>query len=385
MLTIVHNNPVSLDGGVLRVDRKFHDGMLNYVAHIKAPIVTVHPMAKVGEPVMDPVEVPLHALPYKVLGINIDKRAMPLAPDALALSQQIAQSQTVVGYGYGSATMAHQHGKRMIACLEYDLQTQLIVVRSLARDPLRAGLNTLRCLRDYHGTMVPAMRHALEIHCNGYPLYNAAAAYNPRRLLYLDSRMSGDMVITESALAHRLQSHAGRPVRLLYSGRYEPMKGALDAVKAAAACLQRGLNIEMDTYGQGSLAAAMRQVAAAAGPKIRVHDAIEFPELVKRAHQADIFVCCHIQSDPSCTYLESMGAGLPIVGYANRMWQAMGEASRAGVVTATNTPEAVADAVAQLMGSDSALSDASNRARLFAQEHALSVSFCGEPTPSMPP
>ncbi len=375
MLTIVHNNPISLDDGLLRVDRKFHDGMLNYVAAIRAPITTVHPLMRPGQSVMDPVVLPLAQLPYRVLGINVDKFAMPLAPDAQALEQTIAQSSAVVGYGYGSASLAQRHGKRMIACLEYDLQTQLIVMRSLARDPLRAGVNMARCLRDYYGTMVPAMRSAYEIHCNGYPIYHAAAAHNPKRLVYFDSRMSLDMVMADEPLAERLRTRGSRPIRLLYSGRYEPMKGALDAVKAAAVCLQRGLNIEMDTYGQGSQAAAMRSVAQAAGPKIRVHDAVEFAELVKQSHQADVFICCHIQSDPSCTYLESMGAGLPIVGYANRMWTSMREASNAGVVTARNTPDAVADAVASLLSSPESLAQASKRAQAFARAHAFELEF----------
>lgn len=382
MLTIIHNNPVRLDGGVMRVDRKFHDGMLNYVRHIhggaEGKIVTVHPLAAEGDGVMDPVEFPIKILPYQVLGVGIDRRGALLPQDAPKLDAQVAQSRVVVGYGYGTERMAKRHGKRLISCLEYDLQTQLVVTRAGSRDPLRVAVGMLRCLRDYRQTMVPAMRQAHEIHCNGYPIYNAAAAHNPKRLLYFDSRMSADMVISEQALAARLAAHASdaaRPLKLLYSGRYEPMKGALDAVKAAAECLRRGMRVEMDCYGQGSLLGAMRAVAAAAGPAIRVHDAIPFPELVQKSHAADVFVCCHIQSDPSCTYLESMGAGLPIVGYANRMWTSMAEASKAGVVTATNTPQAVADAVAGLLSPSARLAELSHNARRFAAAHAFELEF----------
>jgi colanic acid/amylovoran biosynthesis glycosyltransferase len=392
MLTLIHNNPVRLDGGVLRVDRKFHDGMLNYVRHIHGgadgTIVTVHPLPLEGDRVMDPVEIPLKDLPYRVLGLTMDRRNVLEPQDALKLDAQVAQSRVVVGYGYGTERMAHRHGKRLISCLEYDLQTQLVVIRAGARDPARAAVGMLRCLREYRQSMVPAMRQAYEVHCNGYPIEKVAAAYNPKRLLYFDSRMSADMVISEQALAARLAAHASdtarlaahasdtaRPLKLLYSGRYEPMKGALDAVKAAAECLRRGLKVEMDCYGQGSLFGAMRAVAAAAGPAIRVFDAIPFPELVQKSHAADVFICCHIQSDPSCTYLESMGAGLPIVGYANRMWTSMAEASKAGVVTASNTPQAVADAIASLLASSGRLAELSHNARHFAAAHAFELEF----------
>jgi colanic acid/amylovoran biosynthesis glycosyltransferase len=381
MLTLIHNNPVRVDGGVLRVDRKFHDGMLNYVRHIhggaEGKIVTVHPLPLEGDRVMDPVEIPIQDLPYKVLGLSMDRRNVLLAQDALKLDAQVAQSRVVVGYGYGTERMAKRHGKRLIACLEYDLQTQLVVIRAGSRDPARAAVGMLRCLREYRQAMVPAMRQAFEVHCNGYPIEKVAAAYNPKRLLYFDSRMSSDMVIGEQALAARLalRADASRPLKLLYSGRYEPMKGALDAVKAAAECLRRGTRVTMDCYGQGSLLGAMREVAAAAGPAIRVFDAIPFPELVQKSLAADLFVCCHIQSDPSCTYLESMGAGLPIVGYANRMWTSMAQASQAGVVAASKTPLAVADAIAGCLTPPSRLAELSPNARRFAASHAFELEF----------
>ena len=380
MLLLIHNNPVSIDGGTLRVDRKFHDGMLNYVASIRSPasaahpFTTVHPLAVEGDAVMDPVALPLAELPYRVLGIPVG-RGMVQPEGARLLDQAVAASALVVGYGYGSAAMAQRHGRRYIACLEYDLPTQLVVTKSFARDPLRALVAQARCLRDWKREMVPAMRSAHEIHCNGYPIHEAAAVYNPRRLLYFDSRMSASMVIGEDALNERLRTRTGRPTRLVYSGRYEPMKGALDAVKAADACRARGLDVTMDTWGQGSQAGAMREIAAASGGAIRVHDAIPFPELVKKTHDADVFVCCHIQSDPSCTYLESMGAGLPIVGYANRMWSAMAKDSLGGTVAARNTPDALAAALADLVNSPGAVEETSHRARRFAAAHAFEREF----------
>ncbi len=375
MLLLIHNNPVAIDGGVLRVDRKFHDGMLNYVRHVHVPITTVHPLAAAGQAVMDPVALPLAGLPYRVLGIAVDRRGTVASEGRAKLDAAVAASRLVVGYGYGSAAMARHHGKRFIACLEYDLPTQLVVTKSFARDPLRALLAQAKCLRDWKREMVPAMRQAHQIHCNGYPIYHASEAYNPKRLLYFDSRMSADMVIAEGALEQRLRSRAGRPLRLVYTGRYEPMKGALDAVKAAAACRAGGLDVEMDTWGQGSQAGAMREVAAASGGRIRVHDAIPFPDLVTKTHEADVFVCCHIQSDPSCTYLESMGAGLPIVGYTNRMWSAMAKDSLGGVVTPRNTPDGLAQALAELTKFPPAIDELSRLARAFAAAHAFEVEF----------
>jgi colanic acid/amylovoran biosynthesis glycosyltransferase len=110
------------------------------------------------------------------------------------------------------------------------------------------------------------------------------------------------------------------PNQLLYSGRYEPMKGAHDAVLVAVECLRRGLNVEMHCYGQGNLRDAMERTATGWN-RIHIHDPIPYPELVQLSQSFDLFVCCHVQGDPCCTCLESFGTGLPIVGYANRMWR----------------------------------------------------------------
>ena len=93
------------------------------------------------------------------------------------------------------------------------------------------------------------------------------------------------------------------------------MKGAVDAVKTAVAALERGLDIEMHYYGQGSQFDDMQRIANAHGrSRVHVHNAVPYAELVRRSRKFDAFVCCHVQNDPSCTYIESMGAGLPIAG-----------------------------------------------------------------------
>jgi glycosyltransferase involved in cell wall biosynthesis len=379
-LTIVNNNLVVLDGERLTVDRKFHDGFLNYVSRIRAPLLSVHPLGHDKRSVMDPVTLDMASLPYRVLGLAAGDPNLGLAPAETArLRDAVAASAAVYGYGYGVHELAHALGVPYVACLEYDLGTQLDVVRLGAPDQLRAAVRVARAATHYYRRMVPAMRASCAIHVNGYPMAREAAKYQPNLLMYLDSRMRSEMVMSEAALEARLAARTGRPLRLLYSGRYERVKGADDAVRVALECLQRGLDVEMDCYGQGSLAQVMRDAVAAAGKdalaRVRVHDAVPFAELVSAANRADVFVCCHLQSDPSCTYLESMGSGLAIAGYANRMWSQMCAQSGAGAVAAQRTPAAVADIVQRWLREPDALADASRRARAFAKEHCFEAEF----------
>lgn len=377
LLTIIHNNPVRVDGDAIWVDRKFHVGMQAYLERIDAPILSVHPAARPEERTLDAVRVPRAELGYEILTLALDEARNPLPADALALEERIAASSLVYGYGYGSSALARRRRVPYILILEYDLGTQMVVANSHVTNPLRRLVRIARTAGSYYATMRPAMQHALAVHCNGYPIFDAAQAVNPNRVLYLDSRMSQPLVIGEQALAERLRQRAGRPLRLLYSGRYEPMKGAEHAVRVAAQSLAMGLDVEMHCYGQGPLKASMLEIAAASvrPDRIHVHDTVPYPELVELSRGFDVFVCCHVQSDPSCTYLESFGAGLPIVGYDNRMWRRLCEISGAGRSSPLGDPHAVAANVRALAQQPAVFDELSQRARSFALQHTFEREF----------
>jgi len=280
----------------------------------------------------------------------------------------------VYGGVLGTPAIARAHDVPYIMVLEYDLRTQLVMAQTDVPNPLRRGVRAARCALRYAASALD-MRLAHSLHCNGYPIFDETRWFNPNRLLYLDSRMSSDLVIDAERLHKRLAT-ARRPMRLLFSGRYERVKGADDAVRVALACIARGVDVEMHCYGQGRLRAEMSRLAAQGAPgRIQIHDAIPYPELVERSREFDLFVCCHIQSDPSCTYLEAFGAGLPVVGYGNRMWQRLSSESAVGYVSPMGAPEAVAEHVARLSANPQTLAEMSERARRFAAEHAFEHEF----------
>ncbi len=59
----------------------------------------------------------------------------------------------------------------------------------------RKLVRRVRSVLNYYARIVPAIRQAHSLHCNGYPIYEATVGYNSNRLLYLDSRMSQDSLI----------------------------------------------------------------------------------------------------------------------------------------------------------------------------------------------
>ena len=190
-------------------------------------------------------------------------------------------------------------------------------------------------------------------------------------LLYLDSRQTTDMVISAEELEKRQASVRDRPLRLIFSGRFEPMKGALDAVRVGLACRDLGLDIEFDLFGQGSQKTEMIGIIeqANAADKIRVHDPIPFSDLFERSKSYDIFLCCHVQADPSCSYLEAFGAGLPIVGYGNAMWRKLNVEANGGITVPIGAADLAAAAVKELAGDRKRMALLARNARSFALEH----------------
>lgn len=374
MLTMIHHNPFRVDGGVLSVDRKFLTGMRLYAQSLDTQLMAVNPEMTGGRANMDMVDVACKNLGFQVMTISLDKQHEARA----RLREQIARSSLVYGSPYlGWTEIAKSLGVPYILTLEYDLKTQFITSGLTANNPIKRYVRSLRAAKRYLAHDIPAMRRAAALHCNGYPIYEEARLFNANRLLYLDSRMSADMVIAGEQLEQRLQQLGSRPLRLLFTGRYEHMKGADQSLLVALECLRRGLDVEMHCYGQGSLREAMLQLARQSphANRVHVHSPLTYPELAERAREFDIFVCCHVQNDPSCTYLETFGAGVPIVGYANRMWRHLCAASHGGRATQMGRIDAAVDEIAYLQANPQVLKALSRHAREFALAHTFESEF----------
>ncbi len=374
-ITLVHSNPVAVAHGALSVDRKFHLGMLRYASRIGERVLTINPLRRAAQPIMDRIEVDLRDLPYDVMPLETGHDDLPVARALPQLQAQIAASTLVYGGDLGIAALCRARHVPYMLILEYDLQTQIAATTLETRGRMRRVLRTARCTWRYLTSRIPEMRSARAVHCNGFPVYESARRHNAHCLLYFDSRMTRDMLITPVQLRARLAENHRRPLRLLFSVRYEPFKGALDVLRVGIECLERGLDIELHCYGQGSMRESMRQLAATHAARLQVHDAIPYPQLVELSRSFDAFICCHVQNDPSCTYLEALGAGLPVIGYANAMWRSMCQASGAGLYSKMGDPGHLASSVEQLYRERAMLGDLSTRALAFAAGHLFEAEF----------
>jgi colanic acid/amylovoran biosynthesis glycosyltransferase len=370
-------SPCVIEDGVLRIDRKFHVGMCLYVERLETEIVVIAPTLDSQDQLMDFLSIPIENLPYQVQTVRCDGSYQLEAGEQDRIRALVERSDLIYGMGFETQRFARELGKPYVPIVEYNLPTQIEVVRLQVSGTLRRMVRTIKTLLKFPAEIWD-LRGGHSIHCNGYPIYEQSRLIHRDCLLYLDSRMSEDMVIESARLDARIGSLSeGRRPRLLYSGRYVAMKGALDVVEVGLELFRRGVSFELDLFGKGEQAEEMRRRVEVAGAldTIRINDAIPYPELVERAHDSDLFVCCHVQDDPSCSYLEACGSGLPIAGYANRMWRHFAAAAENGVVTPMRRPAMLADAIEALLAAPSRVAELARKSRRFAIEHSFEREF----------
>lgn len=269
---------------------------------------------------------------------------------------------------------------KVVYVVEYTLRTRL---QTAALDHRRSVLKRLYSklwlsLQEIRRRR--AFRAADGLQANGYPADMAYGPLNENHLLYLDNRMTAELFATDAEMRQRRARLAsGAPIRLIHSGRLEPMKGAQDLVPVALRLAREGMDFTLDIYGAGSLRdeIAAGIVQHGLSERVRLHAPVDFErELVpiSRGH-ADIFLSCHRQSDPSCTYIESMGCGLPIAGYDNQMWAALLERSGAGWSAPMSDPKALAAQIQALSSRREEISDRAENGLAFARQHEFEATF----------
>lgn len=222
-----------------------------------------------------------------------------------------------------------------------------------------------------------AFMRARSIQSNGIPAAEAYQKYTQDALTFFDTRLSSTIMATEEHIVTKTNHIlSGAPIRLVFTGRLERLKGADQLIDVV-----RRLNFpfSLDIFGAGDLASKIRQDVArfSLADRVRVHEPIDFEnELVPRLRsEADLFLCCHVQSDPSCTYLETLGCGVPILGYANKAWSRINSASDVGWTVPIGRSDAMADKLSHLQNARTELAEKMRRAHGFGKEHSFEEEF----------
>jgi glycosyltransferase involved in cell wall biosynthesis len=357
------------DGRVV-LTRKFIEGVAAYVERWPGSVVVCMPREDRKNTNLDLESWAVDDLPFEFTW---------LGEDADAVIDQIRGARIVLASRVDrhvrmAAICARMDVPLVLVC-EYSVDTRKQMIRAETSNPL------LRWRRERWTTQIEkefeqAVRFAAGVQCNGTPVFEEYRRLSGNPLLYFDSRVRHDMVADSLTLKQRTDElRNGAPLRLAFSGRLIRMKGADHLVRIAASLKKRGLRFSMGICGGGELepviATDIRRLGL--GDHVRLHGVLDFEsELMPYvSRHVDLFVCCHRQGDPSCTYLETMACGTPIVGYDNDAFTGIAAHSHVGWTSPMDDIERLAMTILDVERDRDMLTDAAFRARDFAARHTF--------------
>ncbi|WP_405404608.1 glycosyltransferase [Paracoccus sp. Ld10] len=273
------------------------------------------------------------------------------------------------------APLCADAGARLVYAIEYPLQTRLAVARlDLARRPMKLA-RTVQWLLMQELRLRRALRSADGVQANGFPAMQAYGGLNGNMCLYLDNRSDRGTMATPPEMQTRAAWRG--PLRIVHAGRLIAMKGTQDLIPTAIALRDSGVEFRMDIFGAGDMRQTIIDDLArhALDGTVQLHEPIDFAiGLVPwMRRNADLFLAPHRQSDPSCSYLEAMGCGVPVLGTDNRMWSELARQSGGGWVMPMGNPDRAAGIIAGL--DRAAIAKASASALKFAQSHDFHSEF----------
>lgn len=299
------------------------------------------------------------------------------------LAARLSSAAAVLGFlsreEAGTARLCRRLGVPIVFTAEYSPTTERQILDAEVSNPilrLRRRLwlwRTERIRRKVLGI-------AAGLHCSGTPTYEAYRDLNRNTLLFFDNRVSRDGVISDADFAGKIaRLKRAAPLRLVFGGRLMAMKGVMELPRVAADLARRGVPFQFDIFGSGPLKDALEAQIRGQGLQdrmalcgVRDFDTGWIPYLKE---QADLFVCCHPQGDPSSTYPEVMSCGVPIAGYDNEAFRGIVRESRGGWVTPMFDAATLAATIARLHENRDEIAETATRARDFARQHVFEQTF----------
>jgi colanic acid/amylovoran biosynthesis glycosyltransferase len=374
VLSIIPSVPVWTDGDTLIFDRKFYDGMLVYKHEWPGEMRCVMYKSASTLPAFGTVSKLPSEVPYDViiLGKNENLAHQHIKNSSVVLAAGDAFQQLHV------SELCKKNNIKCVYIIEYIPETRRQILNLDAINPivkLRRHIFLWRTERQ----RIKAFQLADGLQSNGPAAHNEYK-WHANNLLYFDTRVNSNLIIDDNALHERLSTLPNkRPLQIAFSGRLIRMKGADQLIALAQILHKRRIEFHMTIYGSGDLEQQMMNDInqSELGLIVKMAGAVDFysqllPEIKANI---DLYVILHKQSDPSCTYLETLSCGIPIVGYNNKAFSGLLEIADIGWGKSMNDIEGIANVIEQLDKSRNEIKQKSTNAVNFARLHDFEATF----------
>lgn len=273
------------------------------------------------------------------------------------------------------AKLCSEVGTSCIYVAECDLKASLTVIWNENPNPLRRIVRLIKRLL-HEPAVRDAARLASGLQSNGTPGLEQYGSLNENTLLFFDNRILENQLIKQNSLEKRLATlDKPRPLQLAFSGRLMKIKGAHHLIPLAIELKRRGFPFHLHICGGGYLQDKMARLINKhhLSDEVTLMGVLDFDtELLPFLQDnIDIFIACHIQSDPSCTYTETLACGLPILGYDNIAFAGMKKLADIGWTSPIRNIRAMADKIVELDKNRSEIAHCSREALKFASNNTF--------------
>lgn len=373
-LTITPSVPVWKESGELLFDRKFYDGAISYCQAWPGPVNCIMSEGHEELPDFGIVRAKPEKLPFNCTTITAGSEIgeKHLAGSAIVLASGDAYDQLHI------AGLCRKLGIKCVYVIEYIPETRYQIAALTTKNPLKL-LRRFLFIRNQEQKRKKAFTIADALQSNGTPAYEHYRQ-TANRLLYFDTRVSKEDLVTSDALEKKLvELDAHNPLRLAFSGRLIAMKGADHLVRLAEMLNKSGMNFRLTIYGKGELENQMKAYIRKRhlDNRVLMPGALDFRKelLPEIRHNTDLFVCLHRQSDPSCTYLETLSCGVPIVGYANQAFKGILAVADIGWSAPVGNLNGIRNSIIRLDKQRNEIARKARNSLLLAREHDFESTF----------
>lgn len=220
---------------------------------------------------------------------------------------------------------------RIFYCLENTLKTRLQILFSEKRR-IKSYIGGVMFFLRTELRRVSALKHSAGLQFNGYPAFLKYNRYQDDSILYLDTRINQSDIPSDASYeisVNRVMT--ADKLRISYSGRITRMKGSHFLIELASELRRREIDFELNIYGSGDLIQYLENYVQdnLLQEFVTLHGSVDFRTVLMPEIQfnTDVFFAPHVQGDPSCTYLETLSLGVPILGFSNEAWRYLYEST----------------------------------------------------------
>ncbi len=373
-LVILPSVPVWRDGNTLSFDRKFYDGMMLYKKMWPGAIKCIMNAEESNLPDFGIVTLKSDELEFGCEVLKKDEyvNAGHLLSADIVLASGDSFDQLQI------SAICNQINAKCIYIIENIPETRYQIAAFSTSNPL---IKLRRFFYIWNGERkrLKAFNLAHGLQCNGTGAFEEYQQVN-NKLLYFDTRINKDLLISNEELTSRLSYLTEKkPLRLAFSGRLIAIKGADHLVKLAQLLTERELDFSLTIFGSGDLEDSLKTFVKEhhLEEKVALVGAVDFyDELIPKVKKnVDLFVMLHRQSDPSCTYLETLSCGVPIIGYNNKAFSGLLTQADIGWGCELDDINGIADIVERLNSDREYIAQKAKNSIEYARQHDFETTF----------